>query len=97
MDNCISSFSSISRTFYITQSNPTFRLFSRDTNGFTKMPNIFYGNRNDPLYEKCEISGIELVCTFSKKDIDTYLYSTLTITEIVEGCEKHITKYLESE
>ena len=87
---CVSSFSSVSRTFYITKSNPTFRLLSKDPNGFSKLPNIFYGNRNDPLYEKCEISGIELICTFSKRDIDTYLDSTVTITEMVEGCDRHI-------
>ena len=87
---CVSSFSSISRTFYISRSTPTFRLLSKNSYGFTKMPKIFFGNRNEPLYEKCEISGVELICTFSKKEIDNYLYSTLTITEIIEGCDKHI-------
>ena len=87
---CVSSLISTSRTFYISRSTPTFRLLSKNSYGFTKMPKIFFGNRNEPLYEKCEISGVELICTFSKKEIDNYLYSTLTITEIIEGCDKHI-------
>lgn len=84
--NCESSLASLTRTFYISESNPTFRLLSKDSKTFTNMPNLYYGHRNDPLYQKCTIEGYEIACTFTKKDIFNNLYESYIITEIKEDC-----------
>ena len=84
--DCESSLASLTKTFYISFGNPTFRLLSKDSKPFSSMPNLYYGHRNDPLYEKCTLEGYEIVCTFDKKDISNNLYETYKITDLKENC-----------
>ena len=91
--NCDSSLTSLRKTIYISEARPTFRLLSKDSNPFNSMPNLYYGNRNEPLYLKCSIERYELICTFDKNDIANNLYKSYIITEIKENCTIINTKF----
>lgn len=50
--------------------NPSFILFNKDFYDFEKVPNIYIGNNNDPLYKKCKINKkkkVKLNVLFLKK------------------------------
>ncbi len=76
----------------ISITNPSFKLFNKDSLNFEDVPKLYFGNNNEPLYSYCEINkemSYEISCKFSEEEIEKYytLYpETLNIYEIIPGC-----------
>ena len=60
----------------ISITNPSFKLFNKDSLNFEDVPKLYFGNNNEPLYSYCEINKempYEISCKFGEEKIEKYL------------------------
>jgi hypothetical protein len=76
----------------ISISNPSFRLFHKDSLYFEDIPNLYFGSNNEPLYSYCELNKdipYEITCKFNEGEIKKYFFlypGKLNVYEIIPGC-----------
>ena len=80
----------------ISESNPSFRIFLKNSLYFEDIPNLYFGSNNEPLYYKCLINNkipYEITCIFNEEEIKKYFFlypGNLSIYEIIPGCNSKI-------
>ena len=81
---------------YISEDNPSFFIFNKDSVDFDEVPNLYLGSNGDPLYPHCKLNDnkkFEIKCTFSKDEIKNNYFKyngSVNVFEIISGCKGRI-------
>ena len=80
----------------ISISNPSFKLFNKDSLYFEELPKLYFGSNNEPLYSNCKLNReipFEINCIFNNEEIKHFYFlypGKLNVFEIIPGCNYKI-------